>query len=466
MGVRKGWVVRVGATAAVLVGVGVPAASAVAGSTPTGAVAAATVTVDIGGKGACSGALISPWWVITATSCFAETSGAAVSAGAPKLTTTVTVGRVDLTGTAGHVVRVDRLVPHGSQDVVLARLVSPVTDVAPVKVASAAPAVGDKVTVTGYGRTATALVPDTAHAAAYTVTNVTAGTADLQASETGATICKGDAGGPTLRTTSTGVELVGIHHSAYQGGCLGQTNTLQGATDTRLDNLRSWIGRYVPRSAYNVGVWQSGAWYLKDTGAPFGYGNPTDTPLLADWDGDGLDTVGVHRGTWWYLNNQNDSSGPEHAFMYGNSGDTAIVGDWDGDGIETVGVHRGAWWYLNNQNDGSAPEYAFMYGNSGDTALVGDWDGDGIDTVGVWRGRAWYLNNQNDNSAPEYTFLYGVSSDTPVVGDWDGDGSDSVGVWRAGTWHLNNQTDSSAPEHSFAYGSPSDVPLVGVWKTK
>ena len=241
MGVRQGWAFRIGATAAVLAGVGVPAAYAVNGAAPSGAVAAATVKVDVGGKGACSGALISPWWVITAKSCFEETTGTAVVKGAPKVTTTATIGRVDLTGSTGKVVGVSLVVPHADRDVVLARLASPVTDVAPVKVASTAPVVGNTLTVTGYGRTTTSLVPDTAHSAAYAVTSVAAGTLDIQASAAGATICKGDAGGPALRTTSTGVELVAIHHSAYQGGCLGATNTLQGATETRLDNLRDWI---------------------------------------------------------------------------------------------------------------------------------------------------------------------------------------------------------------------------------
>ncbi|WP_456819647.1 S1 family peptidase [Cellulomonas sp. URHB0016] len=328
MGVRKGWAVRVGATAAVLVGVGVPAAYAVAGSTPTGAVAAATVKVDVGGKGACSGALLSPGWVITAKSCFEQTTGAPLVKGAPTLTTTATIGRVDLTGSAGTVVGVTLLVPHPDQDVVLAKLATQVNDVAPVKVATTPPATGDTVTVTGYGRTATALVPDTAHAAAFTITDVAAATLDLQADETGATICKGDAGGPTLRTTSTGIELLALHHSAYQGGCLGQTTTRQGATDTRLDTLRDWITQNTQappvkgapiKFVYTVNggqVWEAASsnWWKN-----LNSGIPTSGPLaVLEMDGvkyvytviNGQVWEAASNNGWKYLNSGISTSGP------------------------------------------------------------------------------------------------------------------------------------------------------------
>ncbi|MBO3095880.1 DUF4214 domain-containing protein [Cellulomonas dongxiuzhuiae] len=214
-----------------------------------------TVKLDIAGDPAavpapgkpreksCSGALLSASWVISAASCFAETPGAAVSAGAPKWVTTATVGRADLTGTSGHVVQVDRLVPHPDRDVVLVHLAAPVRDVAAAKVASAAPQVGEELAVAGFGRTADRVVPDTAHVATFTVGSVAVGTIDIEADQAGATICKGDAGGPALRTTSTGVELVAIHHTAYQGGCLGATSTRQDATETRVDDLRDWVDR-------------------------------------------------------------------------------------------------------------------------------------------------------------------------------------------------------------------------------
>ncbi|WP_170223952.1 S1 family peptidase [Cellulomonas cellasea] len=228
--------------AVVLACVGAPAAYAVQGAVPSGAAATATVKINVGEARACSGALLNESWVVTAKSCFVDAPDAVVAHGAPTLPTTATVGRTDLTGTAGHVVRVDRVVPHPDRDVVLAHLASPVTGVAGVPVATTAPVTGEELTVTGFGRTTTTWVPDTAHAATFTVAAVEAGTIGLQADEPGATICKGDAGGPALRTTAGGaVELVAIHHTASQGGCLGSTTTAQGATETRVDDLRQWI---------------------------------------------------------------------------------------------------------------------------------------------------------------------------------------------------------------------------------
>ncbi|WP_258724739.1 S1 family peptidase [Cellulomonas sp. NS3] len=473
MGVRRGVMIRVAVTAVALACVGVPAAYAVQGSTPTGPAAAATVRIEVGKEArACSGALVSPWWVLTATSCFAAAPGAAVGWGAPTQPTTVTVGRVDLDGTAGHVVPAALLVPHADRDVVLVRLATAVPDVAPVKVASTAPVTGEALTVTGYGRTSTQLVPDTAHAATYTVNLVGPGTLGIEAESAGATICKGDAGGPALRTTATGaVELVAIHHTASQGGCLGSTTTAQGATETRVDDIRDWVHQNtkVSPGADTVGVRGGATWYLNDqndSSAPekvFLYGEPGDTVLVGDWDGDGVDTIGVRRGATWYLNNQNDASAPDNVFIYGDPQHTPLVGDWDGDGVDTVGARLGATWYLNNQNDSSPADNVFMYGDPQHTPLVGDWDGDGVDTVGARLGAMWYLNNQNDSSPADNVFMYGDPQHTPLVGDWDGDGVDTVGARLGATWYLNNQNDSSAPDNVFIYGDAHNPPLVGNW---
>ncbi|MFI6763768.1 trypsin-like serine protease [Micromonospora sp. NPDC050417] len=203
--------------------------------------------IDVGGGGpsgrGCTGALISPQWVATASSCFAV-DGESVTVGPPARPTTATVGRTDLTSSTGHVLTVTELVPHPDRNLVLARLSAPITDIAPVAIGSTAPAVGDVLQVAGYGRTATEWLPNRAHVAAFAVTGVGVGvgTLDIQGQAPGqSSPCKGDAGGPALREVAGRVELVALNHLSWQNGCLGETETRQGATETRLDDIGYWV---------------------------------------------------------------------------------------------------------------------------------------------------------------------------------------------------------------------------------
>ncbi|MFD5460570.1 trypsin-like serine protease, partial [Streptomyces olivaceus] len=119
----------------------------------------------------CSGVLVDAEWLLTAASCFAENpvESLAVPAGKPALTTTATIGRADLTGTGGAVRTVVELVPRTDRDAVLARLNRPVTDVTPVALATAAPTAGEKLTLSGYGRTKTEWAPLNLHTGTFSV---------------------------------------------------------------------------------------------------------------------------------------------------------------------------------------------------------------------------------------------------------------------------------------------------------
>jgi hypothetical protein len=90
--------------------------------------------------------------VITAGHCFKNTKGTHVSRPVARLTT-ATAGRTDLTGTAGHKVKVIAVRQSPATDVALAELAEPITDIAPARLSRKAPKVGTVVRLAGYGRT-------------------------------------------------------------------------------------------------------------------------------------------------------------------------------------------------------------------------------------------------------------------------------------------------------------------------
>ncbi|MBM0278307.1 trypsin-like serine protease, partial [Micromonospora tarensis] len=196
--------------------------------------------VSFGDVRSCTASLVDSRWIVTAKSCFTDGATPVVS-GAPSRPTSVLLGRTDLTRVAGHRLAVLSVIPHPDRNLALAELSAPVADIAPVNLGGAAPTPGESLQTAGYGRTTTEWVPNRLHAAAFTAQTVTSTTFAMQAASSGASICKGDAGGPVFRETQGRVELVGINDTSWQKGCLGETETRDGAVETRVDDLANWI---------------------------------------------------------------------------------------------------------------------------------------------------------------------------------------------------------------------------------
>ena len=66
-------------------------------------------------------------------------------------------------------------------------------------------------------------------------------------------------------------------------------------------------------------------------------------------------------------------------FVFGSLGSSAIAGDWNGDGIDTIGVFNpnlGQMALNNTNNAGNGiGDIVFNFGQFGDIPLAGDWDG-------------------------------------------------------------------------------------------
>jgi hypothetical protein len=226
-------------------------------------------------------------------------------------------------------------------------------------------------------------------------------------------------------------------------------------------------------------------WYLNNSfasnGAPitFQYGAPGDQPIMGDWNGDGIFTIGVFRPSTatFFLRNSNTPGAPDFTFQFGpsvsdlggNAG-VAVAGDWNGDGIWSVGVFaptRGDWNLRNELSPGLPDAGSFMYGALGSKPVVGDWNGDGKFTQGVVEpDGTWKLKNDPVTGPPDFTFSYGSFADQVVAGDWNGDGIWSPGalVNTAGalSWELRNENSAGPPDLTpFTYGAATFIGVVG-----
>lgn len=218
-------------------------AHALAGGAPANEEEYSFVAKIYGSERMCTGALIDPQWLISASTCFAEdpSQGHEIPAGEPVQSFRARIGSPDLTG--GYYRDIVELVPRGDRDVVLAKLDEPVLDIAPLSISTTMPTDGEILHVAGHGRTATEWYPGQLHTSTFSVASTSATTVALSPATADAAICKGDAGGPALRETADGFELVAINSASWQHGCLGETETRTGAVDTRLDNIADWLER-------------------------------------------------------------------------------------------------------------------------------------------------------------------------------------------------------------------------------
>ena len=256
------------------------------------------------------------------------------------------------------------------------------------------------------------------------------------------------------------------------------------------------VGVFDPFGQYG---WKPATWFLRYSNSPgapdvppFSYGGPGWISVVGDWDGDGIQTIGVVDPSTmtWYLRNSNSPGAPDITFQYGAPGDIPVVGDWTGQGFDTVGVfdpferfgHPAATWYLRNSNSAGPPDIPlFQYGAPDWVPVVGDWTGTGVTTVGMFDPigqfgqlpATWYLRNSNSAGAPDIApFAYGAAGWKPVVGDWKGAGVTTIGVFDPvgqfgrlpATWFLRYSNSPGAPDIApFAYGAAGWVPVVGLF---
>lgn len=234
--------------AVLLIAAGGPARAVAHGSAvPDGKYAFAVKLTDIGiptasgGRrdSSCSGALISPHWVLTAGHCFRDAHDVRVSRPVAKKSV-ATVGRADLTGTDGHDANVVAVRQHGTADISLARLDRAITDIKPLRIGRTRPRVGDPVRLTGFGlTTATASqLPTRLRTGKFRVSSVDG----LEIGMTGTSPhddtspCPHDSGGPYFTEAANGTATV-VGVVSHGPACPHRGPDMA----ARVDAVASWI---------------------------------------------------------------------------------------------------------------------------------------------------------------------------------------------------------------------------------
>jgi hypothetical protein len=180
-------------------------------------------------------------------------------------------------------------------------------------------------------------------------------------------------------------------------------------------------------------------WFIRGIG-PVVFGSQGDTPVPADYNGDGRDDVAVFQPSsrTWHISGQT-------SFVFGNSGDIPVVADYNGDGRDDVAVYQPSTstWFINGMGN-------VTFGQNGDIPVPADYNGDGADDIAVFRPSTstWSVSGIGE-------FLYGTTGDIPVPGDYNGDSIDDIAVFRESnsTWYVRG----IGP---FLYGTNNDIPVV------
>ncbi len=237
----------------------------------------------------------------------------------------------------------------------------------------------------------------------------------------------------------------------------------------------------IPGLPDTIGVYNTGLFYLRNSNSPgaadivvaFG-GDASDLPVAGDWNSDGVDTIGVYRGSTgvYFLSDSNTTPTVSHSLVFGNPGDTPFAGKWtSGATHDGVGVYRnsdGILYQKDNLTTGFS-DYFAIFGNPGDQGYGGDFNGNSFDSIGVYRAtdQTWFMTNNSQPSGitfSDISFAWNIGTARPVIGDWNADVTSTVGfLTSTGVFVLHSANAASGTDNTFAFGPANGYPIAGKW---
>jgi len=122
----------------------------------------------------------------------------------------------------------------------------------------------------------------------------------------------------------------------------------------------------------------------------FQFGNEGDQAFTGDFTGDGISTIGVYRDGKWFIDKTGTGKWDENAVFVNNAdfglgpGGIPVIGDWNGDGIDKIGLFVDGVWFLDTTGDFTF-DTQIEFGQAGDRPVAGDFDGSGIAQLAVYR---------------------------------------------------------------------------------